>query len=128
MKQIRQSVFETNSSSTHSLTIVSKEDYENWEKENLFINNGDAWGSLSENKNKSFVTKEEVIEILTNSKYPPDEDLNTLNEEELSEVFSDNGFKTKETYYDEMEYETFEQEYTTKNGDTTIAFGYYGHD
>jgi hypothetical protein len=38
MRQIRQSVFETNSSSTHSITIVSKEDYENWEKDNLFIN------------------------------------------------------------------------------------------
>ena len=119
--------FETNSSSTHSITIVSKEDYENWEKDNLFINT-DSWSSLSKNKDKTFVTKEEAIEILTNSKYPPDEDLSALDEESLLEVIRDNGFKTKERYYDEIEYETFEEEYTTKSGDIIIAFGYYGHD
>lgn len=127
MKTIRRSVFETNSSSTHSITIVSKKDYENWEKENLFINT-DSWASLSENKNKTFVTKEEAIEILTNSKYPPDEDLNSLNEEDFLEVLRDNGFKTKERYDDEMEYEKFEKEYTSESGDIIVAFGYYGHD
>jgi len=30
MKQIRVGVFETNSSSTHSLTIVPEEEYEKW--------------------------------------------------------------------------------------------------
>jgi len=127
MKTIRRSVFETNSSSTHSITIVSKEEYENWEKENLFINT-DSWNSFSKNKDKTFVTKEEAIEILTNSRYPPNEDLNTLDEESLLEVLEDNGFQTKERYDDEMEYETFEQEYISKSGDNIVAFGYYGHD
>ena len=35
MRQIRNSVFETNSSSTHSLTIVSEEDFEKWKKGEL---------------------------------------------------------------------------------------------
>lgn len=30
MKQIRQSIFETNSSSTHSITIASKKDFDDW--------------------------------------------------------------------------------------------------
>lgn len=30
MRQIRQSVFETNSSSTHSLSIVTKQEYDDW--------------------------------------------------------------------------------------------------
>jgi hypothetical protein len=54
--------------------------------------------------------------------------LSALDEESLLEVIRDNGFKTKERYYDEIEYETFEEEYTTKSGDIIIAFGYYGHD
>jgi len=33
--QIRRGVFETNSSSVHSLTICSKEDYEKWESGEL---------------------------------------------------------------------------------------------
>lgn len=83
---------------------------------------------MSKNKDKTFVTKEEAIEILTNSKYPPDEDLTSLSDDDLLEVLEDNGFQTKERYDDNVEYETFEEEYTTKNGDVIIAFGYYGHD
>lgn len=30
MRQIRRGIFETNSSSVHSITIVSKEDYDKW--------------------------------------------------------------------------------------------------
>ena len=30
--------------------------------------------------------------------------------------------------YDVLEYETFENSFTTEAGDTVIAFGYYGHD
>ena len=45
MIQIRRSIFETNSSSTHSLSIVAKEDYLKWKKgevlldkdENIFV-------------------------------------------------------------------------------------------
>lgn len=40
MKQIRQNVFETNSSSTHSLTIVALEDFEKWKNGELLY---DRW-------------------------------------------------------------------------------------
>ena len=42
MKVIRRGVFETNSSSTHSITMCSKEDYDKWKHGNLFI---DTWGN-----------------------------------------------------------------------------------
>ena len=88
MKVIRRGVFETNSSSTHSITMCSKEDYDKWESGDVYLNDGSGWASLSTNKDKQFVTKEEAIEILTNSKYPPEKDLTTLNDEELEEYYN----------------------------------------
>lgn len=41
MRVIRRNVFETNSSSTHSISIVSKEDFEKWKNGELLYNN---WG------------------------------------------------------------------------------------
>ena len=64
MKTIRFGVFETNSSSTHSLTIVSKEDYDAWEEGKLLF---DRW-------NKIFVPVEEK------DTYEDPEDLYTIDE------------------------------------------------
>ncbi len=41
MKKVRSGIFETNSSSTHSLTIVSKEDFEKWKRGELVFNRWD---------------------------------------------------------------------------------------
>ena len=38
MKLIRRGTFETNSSSTHALVIISKEDYEAWKRNEKVIN------------------------------------------------------------------------------------------
>lgn len=37
-RQIRRNVWETNSSSTHSITMCSKEEYEKWKKGELLLN------------------------------------------------------------------------------------------
>lgn len=37
MFKIRKGLFETNSSSTHSLTMCSEEDYDKWENGELFF-------------------------------------------------------------------------------------------
>ncbi len=114
MKQIRVGVFETNSSSTHSLTIVSKEEYEKFkEGEYVWNSNDGKLQSVEDAKNsliadrkrwdKEFeATKEEVEEML-------EEDTKSFDE------FGSN-------------YETFETEYETKSGDKVVAFGYYGYD
>jgi len=127
MKVIRRSVFETNSSSTHSITMCSKEDYEKWESGEFYLNEGSGWASNSENKNKQFVTKEEAIEIVTNSKYPPDEDLSTFDEDELADYFREHEIYNNESYFD-CDLESFEDTYTTPRGETVVAFGKYGYD
>jgi len=92
-KQIRYGVFETNSSSVHSLTIVSKEEFERFKNGEMVL---DRWG-------------ERLVEAPTKTETDYDE------------------YET----YDNLgggEYETFIQNYKTKNGDEIVAFGFYGHD
>ena len=67
MIQIRNGVFETNSSSTHSLVMCMKNDYDKWANREVYLNNEAGWSSYSEYKNKQFVTKEEAIDIITNN-------------------------------------------------------------
>lgn len=43
-RQIRRGVYETNSSSTHSLTMCSEEEFEQWKNGELLF---DEWGSES---------------------------------------------------------------------------------
>jgi hypothetical protein len=38
------------------------------------------------------------------------------------------GYKTSDEYWESIDNETFKDSYTTKNGETVVAFGYYGHD
>lgn len=127
MIQIRNGVFETNSSSTHSLVMCMKDDYDKWANREVYLNNEAGWSSYSEYKNKQFVTKEEAIDIITNNKYPPDIDLFTMNNDELEEYFKDNEIYTFDNY-DNDYLESFTEEFTTPNGDTVVSFGQYGYD
>lgn len=122
-RQIRRGVFETNSSSVHSLTMCSGEEYKKWEKGKVLY-----W----RNKNK-FGTREDIIEELKDARwsfnnklcYP---DTNWDDEDEVRDIFSDEEIKTYDEFFDNEYFETFEQHHTTPNGDEVVAFGYYGHD
>lgn len=74
MKQVRMGVFETNSSSTHSLTICSKADFEAWKRGEIFFSEWDdklvdasevKEDDLEDGEYKSFETWEdsEYLEI-----------------------------------------------------------------
>ena len=115
-KQIRRGVFETNSSSVHSLTMCSGEEYEKWE-------NGEVLYWKWEDK---FGTKEEIIEMLKVKTYYSD--INWDDKDAVHDVFSDEGIKTCEEYFEDEWFETFKQRHITPNGDEVVAFGYYGHD
>ena len=124
MKQIRRNVFETNSSSVHSLTMCSYDEYEQWKDGKVLF-----WGNTG-----TFGTKAEIISELKNKRYTycnnklcyPD--VNWDNEDELEDVFSEEGITDWNNYFNDNEYETFRKQYTTKSGDEIIAFGYYGED
>ena len=109
MKSIRRGVFETNSSSTHSMTICAKEDYEAWRKGKVLFD---------ENKNV-FLPEKEVLEKL---KDELDEDLNE------DGILQEYGYYTYDEFWNkENELESFEEEYTTKGGEVIKIFGSYGY-
>lgn len=94
---IRRNTFETNSSSTHSLTMCTKDDYEKWKNGELVFA---RWS-------------EELIS--SENKY--------LEDNEDKDYFTYDEFFD---YYGEY-YETFSDNYETPNGEEVIAFGYYGY-
>ena len=121
-KQIRRGVFETNSSSVHSLTMCSGEEYKKWK-------NGEVLYWSYEDK---FGTREDIIaELKTMTWYNGELRYNNVNwndEDEVNDVFSDENIKTCKEYFDNEWFETFEESYTTPSGEKVIAFGYYGYD
>lgn len=121
-KQIRFGVFETNSSSVHSLTMCSGEEYEKWK-------NGEV---LYWRERDKFGTKEDIIEEMKTLTWYNGgliyDDVNWENEDEVNDIFSDEGVNTCEEYFENEWFETFRDSYTTPNGEKVIAFGYYGHD
>lgn len=118
MKQVRREVFETNSSSTHSITLCMESDYDQWRK-----------GEVLKSED-SFITREEAIEELKKdkyfNKYNPDFDF--TNTGKINEALKENGYYTYEQYWEDEYLEGYSDTYTTKNGETVVAFGKYGYD
>lgn len=121
MIQVRQGVFETNSSSTHSITMCTKNEFKEWVDGKIYRNDGYWYGSTSVLKDKDFLTYDEAIELIKSSEYyePMKEDENV-----------DDYFKEYEIYsYDNWGeyYETDVTNYTTPNGEEIVAVCYYGY-
>lgn len=134
-RQIRRSVFESNSSSTHSLTMCSEEEFEQWKNGKLLF---DEWGS------ESFVKANSLSD--EDKKYAAQDYEN--HKDEFFKDWSDLSESAKEKYYtkyakennivdedaktyEEWRYsnlETFVDRYTSKSGDKIVAFGKYGCD
>ena len=113
-RQIRRGVFETNSSSTHSISIVSQEEYDLWKKGNIYFNGN------------CFYSEEEALKSLRDSKWY--KDLDYEDEDAVNEALREEELKTYDEFWDNDELEGYSSSYTTKSGDNVIAFGMYGHD
>lgn len=153
MKTIRNNVFETNSSSTHSITIVDLEDFEKLEEcemllddetlvpankvyDEMMKNLVDMEKQMTENYSKTYkdtLTYENFIKIMQSFSYG---DLSYSSREDCSEDIANDimavkaGLNYEVTTYSCLGgeyYETFEERHTTKRGDTVVAFGYYGN-
>lgn len=86
-RQIRRGVFETNSSSTHSITMCMKSDYDRWSNGEGFFYTGSDFG-YPDNKTPQkghFYTKDEVIDFLKVYKYCPD-NVDWEDEDEVKEL------------------------------------------
>lgn len=125
--QIRRNVFETNSSSVHSITMCSKDDFEKWE------NNSNYYFLHRYDKPDIIGTKEEMIELLKSQTWrdgTPVHDIDWDNEASVKDLFWEEDIFTSDEYFDKYnEYlETFVEYYTTPKGEDVVAFGFYGYD
>lgn len=135
MRQVRRMTFETNSSSTHSLTMCTKEEYDNWKNGKL----------LFDSYYKKFVpslelTKtdfEEAEDNYESNKQKYQKNWNQLTKEEqeeytleyIKENRSMDEIVTYQEWLDRNDYlDQFYKEYTTKNNEKIVAFGVYGYD
>ena len=132
MLQMRKNVFETNSSSTHSITMCTQDEYDAWVNGKVLLNDG--WWSgdnESEFKDKKFVTREEAEDIIKHDKYhEPTDELSNLNDDEFDEYCHDMdyGLYSMDRYFENEYLEWFDEKYTTPSGETVVAFGLYGTD
>lgn len=102
MIQIRQGVFETNSSSTHAIAICTQEEWDKLQSGEYLVN---EW-SIND-----IISKDDPKAI-----NDPDDDN------------WDSRYVTYEELYDESEYEFFTRHFTTPSGDEMVAWGFYGYD
>ncbi len=115
-KQIRAGVFETNSSSTHTLSIMPRKDYEKWISEGLYYRDGKLY------------TKEEVIKNLQEYDkkwgYKPKD---YSDDDEFYDERRDFNYETYDEWLDDEYLEIYVKDYTTESGDEIVAFGKYGY-
>ena len=103
MIKIRYGVYETNSSSTHSITIATKDEFQRFEDGELILCN----------HNHKLVEKKKVCKCPEQNEY----------ECECLENYS-----TYSQFCNHEHLETFEESHTTKSGDEIVVFGKYGYD
>ena len=120
-RQVRRGVFETNSSSTHSLTMMMKSDYDRWHTEQLYLYEGGYGWEFKKPVKNNLYTKDEVAEFAKNNRYYHGE------EEIDNETMRDMGFISWDDEGSEY-LEGFYEEFTTPSGETIVAFGEYGYD
>lgn len=114
MRQIRCGTFETNSSSTHSMVIAMKDEFDKWENGEYILHNYDD----------EFITKEEAMELYQEAKdgdetFPPFEDwINTWD----AELWDYQHWIEDE--YLETDFHTF----TTPGGETIAMVCKYGQE
>jgi len=114
MIQSRQNVFETNSSSTHSMVIAMDSDFEKWEKGEVYYCD-DWWSSKDKDR-------------FTSGKFYPKEEIDAYYESigEERDVYD---FCTYDEFCDTDYLEVDENSFTTPSGETirtVCKFGYVG--
>ena len=130
MINIRTGVWETNSSSVHSLIMTDEDTYKKLERGDLLI------GGYNTDFEDEFITYEQAYKALKElfEKYPDlyaEYDITNLDDCDRDYIETIMGQEdiayTLETYGGD-EFEKFEDFYTSPSGDKIVAFGYFGRD
>lgn len=155
MKKIRKGVFETNSSSTHTITMCTKSDYNKFVNGEMYIFDDE----LITKEERNLIARKLILEEEINTDWDKnvikfraqeipfngdwadkdnkvkeliltEENINSISDEDIE----NHEFEyydiplTYEQYINSRQNETYKSEFTAKSGETIIAFGEYGYD
>lgn len=132
-KQIRYGVYETNSSSTHVMTICTQKEFDDWKDGKLAL----EWNKFVPAPTTEGPTEEELKDYYdTYIKKEFCKEYNDLSFAEKGDVLNEyledsdnsNEAETYDEWYNDEYLETFEESYTTEHGDKIVVFGKYGND
>ena len=138
MYQIRQGVFETNSSSTHSLCICTKKEYEDFKDGKLSFNHyRDRLEDCNipsnyMNRAKEYYEKNKTRFMLDWDNLSPEDQKNYMINEFDGSYKGDGIFKDNCTFerfkngFDGLE--SYARFFTSPSGDEMVAFGVYGYE
>lgn len=134
-EQIRRGVFETNSSSTHSLTVCSEDEFEAWKRGEFLL---DEWnGQFVSAVDLSDYDKQMAKEEYCKTKDELQKDWDDLSESAKQKYYRhfakendiiDEDGKTYNQYMNDEYLEHYLRRYTSKSGDKIVVFGRYGYD
>lgn len=130
MKQIRRNVFETNSSSVHSITMCLEDIYDKWVNDEVYFY--DSTYKLPEGRDQ-FFTWDDMLEFMRNELKVDEEDIKALieakenDDSEFTSILHDSDFYTADSYenYND-DCESYAEVFTTPLGERVVAFGYAG--
>lgn len=111
MLQVRQGVFETNSSSTHAISVCSKADWDMLQRGEAMID----YNLRILPKAEALAKNEELRKDAEREGWDPDD------------YVMENGYVPWDGFMEESSYE-FYTKHSTVAGVDVVAFGYYGYD
>lgn len=130
MIKVRRNVFETNSSSVHSITMCLEDIYDKWMNDEVYFY--DSHYKLPEGRDQ-FFTWEDMIEFMRESLHVDEEDIKALikakenDDSEFTSILHDSDFYTAASYeYYNDDCEHYAEVFTTPLGERVCAFGYAG--
>lgn len=135
-EQIRRGTFETNSSSTHSISICTEDKFTKWKNgELLYDEDTEEFVPTYSLSDEDKLYAKENYEIKKDEYSKDWDDLSDDAKEKYYRKYAkencvDTVGLTYEDWLDEKNcyFETYTYRYKTEHNDKIVAFGYYGHD
>ena len=128
MKQVRSNTFETNSSSTHSICMCTKDQYDSWASDWYSLK---ADSVIYSNCEEKLVAVEEAVKYA--NRYHDYVELSDIldtdspKHDDAVDYMRDEGFMTCDDFDDYTE-ESYYGEFVTPGGETVVAFCNYRWD
>lgn len=125
MRQVRRGVFETNSSSVHTLTICTEEEFKKFSSGELLVVDWNLPLQGTEWEEVKFIPSD-VARELTKKYLEKDFDDERYDDDDITEEMN-----CYFEFYDDSNdytYEHYEEHFVTPSGDEMVVFGKYGRD